>query len=91
MDNSKKYIVNDIFTVVDKGYVLVHLKETVWEKCQMKDVQLVIREKKYSFQYAGFGNVKGVLVIRLIPQNDTDMTELELRKEGEEIYIEVYD
>lgn len=88
MDNRKIYEVDKIHVITDRQYVIVHLKGTTWENRYYKEISLVIGEKRYLFRYVGFGNMNGTLVIRLIPQNDADISKLDKQCSGK-VFIEV--
>ena len=88
MDTKKIYEVDKIYVIEDKKYIIVHLKEKAWEHCQHKEIGLVIGNKKYLFQYVGFGNINGTLAIRLIPLKNADISELD-RQKNRRMFIEV--
>ena len=85
----KKIEVADIYPIIDKGYIIVHLKETKWINCQYEEMKLWVGNEEYIVKYAGFGNMNGILIIKLFPLCKEDIFKIDKCKMYRKAILEV--
>ena len=89
MDINRKILINSIFVIRDRKYIMAHLEEDIWENHSYGNVLLSVKNKKYLVRYAGVSNVNGTLAIKLIPNKESDLMEIYNSRTTKDIYIEV--
>ncbi len=68
--NKKVYKIDKVYPITDEGYLLIHLNEKEWYPRSEKIATILCEEHEFTFKYTGFGNINGVLVLKLTPVGD---------------------
>lgn len=73
MKNENIYKIQNIYFIKDKGYIIAHIKEREWELSGEHNMKIVSKGQQYNFRYIGFGNVNGMLALKLTPLSEIDL------------------
>lgn len=69
MSNKKIYIIDKVFPIRSKNYIIVHMNENEWSLKGECIVSLVCEDRTFTMKYVGFGNVNNQLTLVLVPPN----------------------